>query len=76
MRRTPPLLTLVLALSLVAAACGSDDPGSAAGGAPETPGDLSGITMVDVASGQEVALTEALDAPPSTPVLAAFWAPH
>lgn len=37
--------------------------------------DLTDIRMEDLTGGGEVALADALDAPPGTPVLAFFWAP-
>jgi hypothetical protein len=72
-----PLVIVVAALVL--AACGSsessggDGAGAPASGTPIP--DVSGIALTDVATGDEVALGDALDAPPSTPVLAFFWAP-
>lgn len=70
----------LLALALVVGACGGSDgggetSGAGTGGSAEAVPDLSGVTMTDLTGGGEVALAAALDAPPSTPVLAFFWAP-
>jgi hypothetical protein len=69
-------VALVAVAGLVVVACGGDGTEGAASTGSDTPDDLTGITMTDVATGDEVALTDALDAPAATPVLAAFWAPH
>jgi hypothetical protein len=68
-----PLLLLLLVAALVAGACGGDDSGAPArsGGGP----DVTGLSMTDLATGDEVSLADALAAPPGTPVLAWFWAP-
>jgi thiol-disulfide isomerase/thioredoxin len=75
---------------LATAGCGTPTDDTAAGpvrdgsGSPTTsttlPGpvegvDLAGIRLDDLTVGGEIALADALDAPPGTPVLAFFWAP-
>jgi ABC-type glycerol-3-phosphate transport system substrate-binding protein len=69
-------IALVAVAALVVSACGGGADEDAASTGSDTPDDLTGITMTDVATGDEVVLTDALDAPAATPVLAAFWAPH
>lgn len=85
-RRSPRVLLLLTfgLAALVASACSSGDDGGGSGSASGAGGtvtgtpvpDLAGVRMRDLATGRQTDLTAALDAPPSTPVVAFFWAPY
>ncbi|MBT8214083.1 MAG: hypothetical protein KJP12_02585 [Acidimicrobiia bacterium] len=75
MRRN--LCAFVVALSLVAAACGGGDgSGEAAGPPEEIPGvgALPAVEVLDVATGDTVDVSTFL--PSDKPLLVWFWAPH
>jgi cytochrome c biogenesis protein CcmG, thiol:disulfide interchange protein DsbE len=79
-RRARRCLGLVLALSSIAAACGGDDAGSAAGRTPSRKsegvtqggGDLPSIE-IEMADGTEVALTDVVDGRPLVVNFFASW---
>ena len=72
------LLAFVVALSLVAAACGGDGASTApAGGIPEVIpgiGALPAVEVLDVANGDTVDVSTLL--PADKPLLLWCWAPH
>jgi hypothetical protein len=70
-----PVLLLTVAVALVAGACGDGDGGAAAPDPSGARPEVTGLALTDLATGDEVALADALGAPPGTPVLAWFWAP-
>jgi hypothetical protein len=71
-----PLRLLAVTVALVAGACGGGDGGGSATPDRSRVGpDVTGLSLTDLGTGSEVELSDALAAPPGTPVLAWFWAP-